>query len=335
MSLNKEAYIRYTTIDSCICNQRKPYPSMNDLIYACEEKLGKSFTISTIQKDIKAMKEDEALGFMAPIKFSKSQNGYFYTDKDYTIRTVPLNEEEVDSLLAATDLLSTFGGERVSSNFNAAVDKILASIKEKYERTPDKRIIIQTENAPKERGWEYFDLFFKAAKERIPLSFLHFSYTKRHFNSIILHPYLLKEFQNKWYIIGFSENHKEIRSFGIDRIMEPLFLNKPFFLKKGFDSEKHMNEIYGVFPLSDKIETIRLKVAPMLGNYLLSQPIHESQKVEIYHSNGYLTLTLTLIPSFELLNQFFMHSKQLSVLEPLWVKQEIKNSLQTAIRNER
>lgn len=335
MPVNKEAYIRYKIIDSCICNSHKPFPSMDELIDACEEKLGKSFTISTIQKDIKTMKEDEALGFMAPVKFSKMHNGYYYTDKDYTIRTVPLNEEEVDALLAAVDLLSTFSGERVSLNFNAAVDKILASVKEKYERTRDKKIIIQTENAPKQRGWEYFDLFFKAAKERIPVSFLHFSYFKRRFNSIIFHPYLLKEFQNKWYIIGYSENHKEIRSFGMDRVMEPLFLKRTFLLKKGFDPEKHMKEIYGVFPLSNKLETIRFKVAPAIGNYLLSQPIHDSQKVEIYHNYGHLTLSLKLIPSVELLNQFLMHSGQLSVIEPEWVKRAIKKSLQTAITNEK
>ena len=57
MPLNKEAYLRYKIIDDCISNKRKPYPSMEDIMVACEERIGKSFTISTIQKDIKAMKE--------------------------------------------------------------------------------------------------------------------------------------------------------------------------------------------------------------------------------------------------------------------------------------
>jgi predicted DNA-binding transcriptional regulator YafY len=335
MSLNKEAYIRYTTIDSCICNQRKPYPSMNDLIYACEEKLGKSFTISTIQKDIKAMKEDEALGFMAPIKFSKSQNGYFYTDKEYTIRTVPLNEEEVNALVAATDLLTTFAGERVSENFNAAVDKIFASVKETYGKASGKRTIVQTENPPKQRGFELFEIFFKAAKEKIPVCFLHFSYKKRLFNSIIFHPYLLKEFQNKWYVIGFSESHKSVRTFGIDRIMDPLILNKEFYLKRGFDPDKHFKDVYGVYPLSDKKIKIEFRVTDMLANYLESQPLHESQKVDYYHEDGYLSLSVELIPSLELLNQFYMLSEQLVITKPLWLREETIKRLKMAIRNEK
>lgn len=334
MPVNKEAYIRYKIIDTCICNQRKPFPSMEELIEACQNKLGKSFTISTIQKDIKAMKEDEALGFNAPIKFSKSKNGYYYQDKDYSIRAVPLNEEEINALIAATDLLSTFTGERVSANFNAAVDKILASVKEKYERTSDKRTIIQTENPPKQRGHEYFEAFFKAIKEQTPVSFIHFSYSKKVFNSIILHPYLLKEFQNKWYIIGYSENHKAVRYFGIDRIIEPLYLKQEFYLLKGFSPEKHFKDIYGVFPLSAQKQIIKFKVTPMLANYLQSQPLHESQKIEYYHENGFLSFSINLIPTYELLNQFFMHSKQLLVTEPLWIKNEIKKALKNAVKNE-
>lgn len=73
MSLNKEALCRYKVIDACISSKRKPFPSIYELISACEDTIGKSFTISTIQKDIKALKEDEILGYLAPIKYSKSK----------------------------------------------------------------------------------------------------------------------------------------------------------------------------------------------------------------------------------------------------------------------
>ena len=333
MSFNKEASIRYKIIDSCLRNQRKPFPSMDELMDACTEQLGKEFSTSTIQKDIKAMKEDEALGFLAPIKFSKSHNGYYYEDKEYSISRIPLSESDIESLLAATDLLSTFSGDRVSSHFETAVDKILKSVQEKYERAPGKRSIIQLENPPKQRGYEHFDLFFRAAKERKPVAFAHFSYTKRKFSNVILNVYLLKEFQNRWYIIGFSESHQSIRTFGIDRILDPIILKAAFYMDPKFDPILQFQDIFGVFPLREKTEKIVFKVNAMLGNYMLSQPLHESQKIIDYGKYGDLRLQIELIPSQELIDRFCMWSSQLTVEKPVWIKTKVEN-LQKGVKRE-
>ena len=56
---------------------------MTELIEACEEKIGHTVTVSTIQKDIQAMKECEPMGFSAPIRFSKSKNGYYYEEPEF------------------------------------------------------------------------------------------------------------------------------------------------------------------------------------------------------------------------------------------------------------
>lgn len=325
MPINKEAYLRYKIIDACLTNKQHRYPSMDDLIVACERKLGKPFSVSTIQKDIKAMKEDEVLGFLAPIKFSKSNNGYYYSDKNYSIRNIPLNENDIDALLAATDLLSTFNGNRVSAEFGNAIDKILTSCKEVYDQSVDKRAIVQTDKTPTQRGWKFFDFFFNAAKLTIPTNFIHYNYQKRRFNSIILHPYLLKEFQNRWYIIGFSENHAEIRIFGLDRIMEPYLIDKKFYLTPDFDAEKHFKKTYGVFPLTKKVEKIVFDASATLSDYLIAQPIHQSQKIEHYYAHGRLKMSLNLIPSQELINLFKMNSNEILVHEPQWIKQKIES----------
>ena len=58
MPVNKEAFLRYRIIDRMFHNKSIPYPTMNDIIDELENKLGKSFSISTVQKDIKAMNID-------------------------------------------------------------------------------------------------------------------------------------------------------------------------------------------------------------------------------------------------------------------------------------
>jgi len=326
MSTNKEAYLRYKIIDACITNKYKPYPSMDEIIEACEEKIGKTFSVSTLQKDIKALKEDEVLGFLAPIKFSKRFNGYYYSDKTYSIRNIPLNETDIDALLMATDLLSSFNGNRVSANFGHAVDKILTASKEVYDKSLDKRQIVQTEKAPKQRGLDNFDSLFTATKTNTVVNFIHYNYQKRQFKSIILHPYLLKEFQNRWYIIGYSENHNAFRTFGLDRIMDLYSLKHTFTLLKNFNAETYFNKTYGVYPLGDKLEKIEFETNVLLSDYLLSQPIHESQSITHYFENGRLLIELELIVSQELINLFQMHSKNIKVLKPEWLVTQLNQN---------
>ena len=213
MSFNKEAYIRYTIIDACIGNKQRTYPDMESLIAECERKLGKEFSVSSIQKDIKTMKEDDLLGFHAPIKFSKSRNGYYYSDPEYSIRKIALQESDIEALKDAADMLSIYAGGRVSENFSSAVEKIFASVHERFPDGNSKRKIIQTDSSPNHKGFEHFELFLHAAKDKIPVCFVHYSYKNRRFKSVIVHPLILKEFQNNWYLVGYSENHKELRTF--------------------------------------------------------------------------------------------------------------------------
>ena len=335
MSFNKEAYIRYQIIDSCLTNPQKPYPTMDELIDNCERKLGKPFAVSTIQKDIKAMKEDEMLGFLAPIKFKKSHNGYYYSKPDYTIRTIPLNETDIESLKAATDMLAMYSGSRVSENFGHAVEKIFASVNERFPEGNSKRRIIQTDIAPSHKGFEHFELFLHSAKDKIPVCFVHYSYQKRIFNSVIVHPIILKEFQNHWYLVGYSENHEEIRTFGLDRIYDPKLLKRKFVEPKEKSKEDYFKHVYGVYPLPNQVkQRILFSVQPMLSDFLQAHPIHESQKIRREFAHGQALISLELIPSQELINYFLSFNLYLRVLEPKWMKEQILEHHKSIIAKE-
>ena len=131
-------------------------------------------------------------------------------------------------LFKFVEILQNIGSSRVSDSFNYALDKILVSYKEEFPDSDSKRKIIETESVPGSRGFEHFETLITACKNKIPLSFTHYSYLKRKFNSVIVHPVLLKEFGNFWYLLGYSESHKELRTFGFDRIYEPLLLKRKF-----------------------------------------------------------------------------------------------------------
>ena len=52
MPINKNALGRYKVIDMLVRNNMRPYPTMEEIIEACREKLGIDPSVHTIQKDI-------------------------------------------------------------------------------------------------------------------------------------------------------------------------------------------------------------------------------------------------------------------------------------------
>ncbi|MFY9308129.1 MAG: WYL domain-containing protein [Bacteroidia bacterium] len=325
MALNKEAYIRYKIIDGCIRSRQKPFPSMDDLITTCEKKLGKPFSISTIQKDIKAMKEDEQLSFMAPIKFSKSRNGYYYANPDYSISQIPLQENEIASLLTASDLLQVISGSRVGESFDTAVSKIITSLKGKSDKKENPLPSVLLESPPKQSGWQHFELLLNAIKSKTPLSFIYYSFSAEEFSTDIFHPYQLAEFQNYWYVIGYSESRKRVRVCGLDKIFDPLELKLPYNNSRFNEVKKYNTDMYGIKPIGNqKKQKIAFAAATYMANYLKAHPLHSSQRVAWIDYRGAFVFTINVIPTDELIRWFFTHSDCVQVKENEFIINKIK-----------
>jgi predicted DNA-binding transcriptional regulator YafY len=333
---NKDALKRYKLINLLLINKYKSYPTMDRIIEFCQEKLGVELHVSTIQKDIKAMKEDEGLGYFAPIKFHRGHLGYYYTDPNYSIDNIALQEKDIESIKASIDLLSAYTGSRVSENFAHALNKVLASVKESFPEENSKRKIIQTDHAPQHIGFEHFETLLHAAKEKIPICFVHYSYSNRDFKSVIVHPIMLKEFNNSWYLLGYSENHKSLRTFGFDRIYEPKLLKLAYKETDEKITTNYFKHIYGVYPIKNqKLQEIRFWVDPTLADYINAHPIHESQIKEHEMSHGHTIFKVKLIPSQELINLFQSYGEQLIVLSPIWIQDKINTQRLKALQHEK
>jgi len=316
MPINKQAYRRYKVIDACLRNKMRKYPSMSELVDAIEKKLDISTTGNTVEKDIKCMKLPAPDGFDAPIKYNYTKRGYEYLDPDFAISGVSLNSSDVDAIKEAIDVISAIGGSRVSEKFSHAVEKMLSSVQEDLPQSEKDRKIIQTDVVAEGRGFEHFDLFFTACRERIPVNIAHYSYTNRTFKSLTIHPILLKEFENRWYVIGHSELHDDLRTFGFDRIYGPELIRKDFIDTSHKVRDEYLNDVYGVYPLREgKKEKIVIHTSPLITNYFRSHKIHASQEMDI-NEYGDALISFDLIPSMELTRLFLSYGDQLIVNEP-------------------
>ena len=97
MPANKNALIRYKTIDNCLRNRYRRW-TLDDLVEACSEALydmegiKKGVCTRTVQMDIQMMRSDK-LGYNAPIEVY-DRIYYRYADPDYSITEMPLSMED-------------------------------------------------------------------------------------------------------------------------------------------------------------------------------------------------------------------------------------------------
>jgi predicted DNA-binding transcriptional regulator YafY len=325
MPINKSAFRRYKVIDQLLRNRMRMYPTMEDIIEACREKLDVDPSPETIQKDIAQMRMSPPDGFEAPIHFNRSKGGYEYLDANYSMSGIALNDTDIDAIKESIDLIKSIGGSRMGEKFNTAMEKILSTVLEEFPDGKQKVSFLETMTPPKSRGFEHFDLFYSACREKIPVSFVHYSYKKRTFNAITIHPFLIKEFENKWYIIGYSERHEEIRTFGLDRVFDPFLLKKAFIEVKKSDLYNSKSAYYGVFPIPDQKQCkIKIRVSALSTQYFEAYPLHESQEIK-KNPKGFSMITFDILPTVELARLFLSYGHHVKVMEPKWLITFIEN----------
>ena len=127
MPKNYSAYVRYRVIDRLLSNGGRA--TFKQIKEACERALDiYPLGERTIYGDIKIMIEDQGLGFNAPIKFNKRTRQYYYKQPDYSIDRRSLSDEEITSMVFASQLLEQFKDLEVFSTFQSTVQKLIDAV---------------------------------------------------------------------------------------------------------------------------------------------------------------------------------------------------------------
>ena len=113
MPVNRNALIRYRTIDNCLRNRLRRW-TLEDLIDACSdavyeyEGIDKGVSRRSIQMDIQMMRS-EKLGYNAPIVVLEKKY-YTYEDPEYSITNIPLTDQDLGKLTEVVEILRQFKG---------------------------------------------------------------------------------------------------------------------------------------------------------------------------------------------------------------------------------
>ena len=157
-------------------------------------------------------------------------------------------------------------------------------------------------------------------------------YNMSDYQDMFIHPYCLRLFKRRWYIIAYSEYSKGNRLFMLDRARSVEVLTDSFTMPEGFDAEENFNDIYGVRQ-TDKSEMTKivLKVNANRCDLLRNLPLHPSQK-EIETTPEYSIFKVELKPNFDLKQELISYLDALEVLEPVSLRDELRMTIKSMYR---
>ncbi|MCF1190111.1 WYL domain-containing protein [Mangrovimonas sp. AS39] len=183
------------------------------------------------------------------------------------------------------------------------------------------------------KGLENLEIILRAIKEERKLSFTHYNYYKNTHTDYIITPLIIKEYLNRWYVVGVPDGLSEIRSFGIDRLKETQLDGLAHFHRKQYqDQLDQFNHIIGLNFSGKQKELIVLKVNNNHLKYLKSLPLHPSQKLTPSKEEGFSNVMYHVIPNYELDIQILKMSLEVEVLKPIWYREHIKSQIETIFK---
>jgi predicted DNA-binding transcriptional regulator YafY len=331
MPRSKEQFVRYKIIDRELHN--KSWVTTSQLKKSIEDFLLESISERAIQKDIKAMQEDTRLGYNAPIEYSKRRGAYRYTDKNYSILRFSLQDNEITALKFYASCLGMYGPYSIFKDFSTAIDKIISgvSLKSKFgERTSN--IIIQTDTIIPIMGSDFLEVIVQAIDESLMIEFEYQKFGESQSKSHTLCPYLLKEYKNRWYVIGCRKGKTSITTFGLDR-MSGLKINAEKFSKSNsFDHDKYFKNSFGITRPEYDSQSIVLEFAKSQSEYIKSLPIHSTQQI-IKETKSRIQISIDVMPCYELFEYILGKTPDVKVLSPQPIAEEVKRMLTDGLKN--
>jgi predicted DNA-binding transcriptional regulator YafY len=323
MSRNKDALIRYRIINNCLLNGK--IKTKEEIMNIFQDTLGKEVSERTFADDIRAMREDEELGYLAPIVFDKINKGYYYDNKNYSIDNIPLSIEEIEALSFAATLLDQYKRIGIFGKFTGAVEKIVDLVKIRRKMESDQfEQFVEFENAPLIKGSEYIEPLIIAIKNKKVLEIEYQSFNSNVSKNHILHPYYLKEYRNRWYLTGLDDDKKDIITLGLERIISLKENSGLFFTSKTFNPKEYFGNILGisVYNQQNTPEEILISFTPQQALYIKTQPIHQSQQI-VTENDQECIIRYHLCLNYELRSYLLSLGKGCKVIQPESLKKEI------------
>lgn len=265
--------------------------------------------------------------FDAPIKAYPMAVGkehyYRYEDPNFTIYNNDMSIEEVNNLRSTIQMLGRYRGTPA----NAWLEEVISNLEYRFGVKANAENLISFEQNDKLQGLEHLSDIIDATVNHQPLK-LHYRTFKGHEFETICHPYYVKQYNNRWFLLGRDEKYDTIGNYALDRIVSFKKVDVPFCNNTEINFDTYFNDVIGVTVPKADIETVVLRFSENRFPYVVSKPLHHSQVV----NKEQRTVTITVKPNNELNQLIFSFIPDVEVLAPYSLRETIKDKIEENLK---
>lgn len=340
MPTNKNAMTRYKILDELLSNRYHNY-SLDDLTLEVNRRYRDIYPNSngivrrTIEKDIHYLEYEldvDIEHYYVANTNGRARKCLRYAEQNFSIFSKSLTDDEKYVLRELMSLVGQFEGLPNLDGLQRL--KLSLGIKQ-----ADRQIISFTKN-PLEAS-NVFGLLFTAISQKQVIEICYHTFTDnvKELKSIILYPYLLKEYNRRWYLFAASKDDSKLLNFSLDRIDEVVSLPALQYVDYDGDINERFEDIVGVTLFDNSpLQVIYFWVSKVSQDYVMTKPIHESQrtlrdsevielKSQYPHLKAGKFFKIECRKNYELIRELSSFGEELIVLAPSEIQTEIYNRI--------
>lgn len=202
------------------------------------------------------------------------------------------------------------------------------SLNNLMKESRDMRDRIILENIPSSQRW--LTALVDAIKDQKAIEMTYQSFFSSEPNTFEAHPWCLKLFRQRWYLLARSEAYDEPRIYALDRILDVRETARKLKVPKKFNAHDFFSQYFGIIVDGSQPETVRLKVDAGQAKYYKSLPLHDSQR-EVETTGEYTIFEYRLVPTFDFKQEILSKGPSVEVLAPESFRQEILSDIKSML----
>lgn len=275
--------------------------------------LAEKFDVSvrTIYRDIDVLSENGV-----PVYCTQGKGGGIYLMDGYSIDKTMLSDKEQEQVLAALHGLNATG--------KISADESLSKLKSIFKKDEADWIEIDFptwEQSDKDK--QYFDTFKSCILNKVVAAFDYFS-NKGEKTERLIEPYKLVFKGYSWYVYGYCRTRKDFRFFKLCRIDNLSVTNEMYEQRQ----VKQIHYQYNDSKVGCKTVHVKMKIDISAASRVYDE--FRNGKIEL--KDDKFIVCADLRDDDYLYNYFFTYGDRIEVLEPVEVRDKLKNQISNMLK---
>ena len=334
MPTTKGPETRYRLIDECLQRRQKIWPAsvLRETVMAkFRELTGYKLSPRQFAQDLADMREGGSTGYNAPIAHTRDR-GYHYTEATFRLHDSPLESGDAAVLRQALVALRQFQGLGLSDELGDVVQRVEAHLQARNDDAAE-RPVIWFEQVPDYAGTPFLGPLYQAIRARQVLRLRYRAFGAAEAWEETVQPYLLKQYNHRWFLVGHGTGRPGISNYALDRIEQATPDETVGYQSPPVDLMARFADVVGVsVPEAGAAETVRLRFRAGRGQYVLTKPLHPSQQLETIAEDA-VEISLRLVLNKELETLILSFGDDVEVKLPEQLRTRVAIRLQAAAGN--